>query len=843
MDRYRVEGMTCAACSAHVDKAVRKLPFVDDVQVDLLGESMRVKTKDGAAHEEEILSAVDHAGYHALSSHPTQTSMPEKDEKEPMRVRFWTSLIFLVPLMIIGMGQMLGFPMPAFLRMDEYPMTNALVQLLLATPVIFINRAYFITGLKLLVRRAPNMDSLIAVGSGAAYVYGIVIMLQMSMAQGARLHELSGNLYFESAVMILTLVTLGRSLEARAKGRTTEAIKKLMALAPDTVSVIRDGKESVIPTEQVRTGDVLRIRPGERIPVDGVLLDGDITVDQSHITGESLPVDRHKGDALVAGSLNPAFTFRMEATRVGEDTTLQKIIQLVTEAGASKAPIAKLADKISGVFVPIVMGIALVTFAVWMIAGEGFSFSLSMAITVLVISCPCALGLATPVAIMVGTGIGALHGLLFRNGEALEMLHRVKDIVFDKTGTLTEGKMTVHTVAPTAESSERELLETALTLELSSEHPLAKAVVAFGSMRGAGTLELRDFKATAGFGLSAVVEGEPAYAGKPEWMEQNGIPLDSYEEQLAEIGAQGVSVLCFAKGNKLLGFIGIADTIKQDAQKTIQALKALHVRPWLLTGDRKEAAQSIAREAGIEDILAEVLPADKADQVKSLQEAGSAVAMVGDGINDAPALKQADVGLAMATGTDIAMETADVILNSRELSSVPDAIRLSRAVIRNIRQNLFWAFFYNVIGIPIAAGFLYPFFGITLSPMIAAAAMSLSSVTVVTNALRLKRFTTENRKEKSTMTLIPQMNGMPVHIDNDDPHDDKSRHVEMRIGGMSCKHCKMTVENALLAVTGVVDASVDLDRQAAEVTVSDSVPDLILIRAVEDAGYSVKGVS
>ncbi|MBE0600398.1 MAG: copper-translocating P-type ATPase, partial [Firmicutes bacterium] len=620
-----------------------------------------MKTRDGASHEEEILSAVDHAGYHALSTKPAQTARPAKNEKEPMRVRFWTSMYFLAPLMIIGMGQMLGIPMPAFLSMEQYPMTNALIQLLLATPVIFINRAYFVTGFKLLARRAPNMDSLIAVGSGAAYAYGIVILLQMSMAQGMQLHTLSGNLYFESAVMILTLVTLGRSLEARAKGRTTEAIRKLMALAPDTVAVIRDGKETVIPTEQVRTGDVLRIRPGERIPVDGVLLDDDITVDQSHITGESLPVDKHKGDALVAGSLNPAFNFRMEATRVGEDTTLQKIIQLVSEAGASKAPIAKLADKISGVFVPIVMGIALVTFAVWILAGEGFSFSLSMAITVLVISCPCALGLATPVAIMVGTGVGALRGLLFRNGEALEVLHRVKDVVFDKTGTLTEGKMTVHTVVPTAESSERELLETALTLELGSEHPLAKAVVAFGNMRGAQALELKSFQATAGFGLSAEVQGEPAYAGKPEWLEQNGISLASYEEQLAQIAAQGVSVLCFARGTKVLGFIGIADTIKPDAQKTIQALKALRVRPWLLTGDRKEAAQAVAREAGIEDIMAEVLPADKADQVKALQALGSSVAMVGDGINDAPALKQADVGLAMATGTDIAMETADVI--------------------------------------------------------------------------------------------------------------------------------------------------------------------------------------
>ena len=664
------------------------------------------------------------------------------------------------------------------------------------------------------------MDSLIAVGSGAAYLYGIVIVLQMSMAaRRMRLHALSGNLYFESAVMILTLVTLGRWLEARAKGRTTDAIQKLMALAPDTVSVIRDDQEIMVPIGEVLRGDVLRIRPGERIPVDGTLLDGDITVDQSHITGESMPVDKHKGDTLVAGSLNPVSAFRMEATRVGEDTTLNRIIQLVREAGASKAPIAKLADAISGVFVPIVMGIAAVTFIVWMFAGQGFSFALSMAITVLVISCPCALGLATPVAIMVGTGVGALHGLLFRNGEALETLHRVRSIVFDKTGTLTEGRMTVHSVAPVDGVTEEMLLQIAVTLEAGSEHPLAKAVTAYGTERGIKPAELEGFKAAAGFGLSAEIGGRTALAGKPAWLAKNGISLAVYEQQIKEIGAEGVSVLCFATGTKLLGFIGVADTIKPDAAEAVQMLKTLGVKPYLLTGDQQEAAAGIARQAGIEDIMAEVLPADKAGQVKALQTAGHTVAMVGDGINDAPALKQADVGLAMGTGTDIAIETADVILSGQELKNVPRAIRLSRAVIRNIKQNLFWAFFYNVIGIPIAAGVLYPFFGIALSPMIAAAAMSMSSVSVVTNALRLKRFRTDNRKE-----II-------------------MRARTMQVDEMSCNHCKMTVEKALLAVDGVSNAQVDLAKGTAEVTAEETVTDEMLTRAVEEAGYPVKGIS
>jgi P-type Cu+ transporter len=820
MERYQVEGMECAACSAHVDKAVRKLPFVEDVQVDLLGGSMRVKTNDGDTHAQEIMNAVDQAGYHAVSNRITEGEQPEIKKKDGMWARFYTSLTFLLPLMWIGMGKMLGLPIPYFLRMDEYPLTNALVQLLLATPVLFINRSYFVTGLRLLVRRTPNMDSLIAVGSGAAYLYGVVILLQMSMAQGARLAELSMNLYFESAVMILTLVTLGRSLETRAKGRTTDAIRKLMALAPDTVSVIRDDQEIITPIEQLRRGDVLRIRPGERIPVDGVLMDGDISVDQSHVTGESLPVDKHKGDTLVAGSLNPVSTFRMEATHVGEDTTLQKIIRLVSEAGASKAPIARLADRIAGVFVPVVMGIAVLTFVIWMIAGEGFSFALTRAITVLVISCPCALGLATPVAIMVGTGVGALHGLLFRNGEALEALHSVQAVVFDKTGTLTEGKMTVYKVLTVEDISERELLETAVSLELGSEHPLAKAVVAYGEQNNIRHKEISDFKAAAGFGLSALIDGEPALAGKPAWMEQNGVSLTKYQRELAEIGAQGVSVLGFAKNKKLLGFIGVADTVKPDAEQTVQILKALHVKPYLLSGDRREAAESIARHVGIQDIMAEVLPADKAGRVAELQADGSAVAMVGDGINDAPALKQADVGLAMGSGTDIAIETADVILSGHGLANVPQAIRLSRAVIRNIKQNLFWAFFYNVIGIPIAAGVLYPFFGIALSPMIAAAAMSLSSVSVVTNALRLKRFTTtEDRKENSMKAYT------------------------MQIEGMTCNHCKMAVEKALKAVNGVAHAAVNLDQKSAEVTASGIVTREMLVTAVEKSGYTVQSIS
>ena len=835
MDRYRVEGMTCAACSAHVDKAVRKLPFVEDVQVDLLGNAMRVKTRDGAPHEQEIASAVDHAGYRAVADHPAEASKSLPEPKEPLKMRFLVSLCFLVPLLLISMGPMLGLPVPAFLSMAQNPLTNALVQLLLATPVVFVNRAYFSTGFKLLLRRAPNMDSLIAVGSGAAFAYGVVVLLRMSAAQGMRVHELAHDLYFESAVMILTLVTLGRFLEARAKGRTTDAIRKLMALAPDTVTVLRDGLETVVPIGEVRRGDVLWIRPGERIPVDGVLLDGEIAVDQSHITGESLPADKRKGDPLVAGSFNSVYTFRMEATHVGEDTTLQKIIRLVSEAGASKAPIAKLADKISGVFVPIVMGVAALTFLIWLLLGEGFSFALSRAITVLVISCPCALGLATPVAIMVGTGVGALHGVLFRNGEALETLHRVQTVVFDKTGTLTEGRMTVHRVIPAPGVSEQTLLETAVSLEAGSEHPLAKAVVAYGKQHGITAGEVQQFKAVAGFGLSAVIGGETALAGKPAWLAENGLSLAGHAEALGEIGAAGVSVLCFARGGHVLGLIGVADTIKPDAAATVAMLNAMHVKPYLLTGDQKEAAAAIAKQAGIADIMAEVLPADKAGQVQRLQAGGGAVAMVGDGINDAPALKQADVGLAMGTGTDIAIETADVILSGQGLASVPRAIRLSRAVIRNIKQNLFWAFFYNVVGIPVAAGVLYPLFGVTLSPMLAAAAMSLSSVSVVTNALRLKRF----RPDTAPAAPINQTTG----DDAGNEGEIKMNRMTMQIEGMSCGHCKAAVEKALQAVNGVVEAEVNLTQKTAEVTAEPAVTAAMLTQAVEDAGYSVKAVS
>ncbi len=854
MAHYQVEGMTCSACSAHVERAVNKLDVVKSAQVSLLSNSMTVETVDGQEHAEEIIRAVKEAGYGArpldgAAAASAQTSEgTEPDAAQRLKRRFIWSLVLMAPLMYVSMQHMLNYPIVEFLNPHHYPMVNALAQLLLSTPVLYVNRDYFRVGFKRLIRLSPNMDSLIAVGSGAAYAYGLLILFRMAAAYGdgdvMGAHGFAMELYFESAVMILTLITLGKFFEARAKKKTTAAIEKLMALTPDEVTVVGEGGERVVKTAQVQIGDVLLIRPGERIPVDGVLLEGAVALDQSHITGESVPVDKREGDELIAGSMNPAASFRMRATKVGEDTTLSRIVRLVKEAGDSKAPISKLADRVSGVFVPVVMGIALLTFIVWLSVGQSFSFALSCAIAVLVISCPCALGLATPVAIMVGTGVGAQHGVLFRNGEVLETLHHIKSIVLDKTGTLTEGRMTVHAAEAAGGVAEGELLSVAASLERGSEHPLAAAVLDYCAEKGVVPSDTSDFQATPGRGLSARLDGRECFAGNERWMEENGISIEEELETINAMRGEGVSVLCFAKGRKLLGVIGVADTLKESSPSAVAGMKELGITPYLLTGDQQLAARSIAAQVGIDHVLAEVMPGDKAAKVKELQDKGERVAMVGDGINDAPALKQADVGIAVGAGTDIAIETADVVLASNRLTDVSTAVRLSRSVIRNIKENLFWAFFYNVVGIPIAAGLLYPAFGVTLSPMLGAAAMSLSSVCVVGNALRLRRFRAGGRTDMKRPQAAPDAavaSDSLKTVGQTEKKEEAGMEVIMHIEGMSCNHCKMSVEKALKALDGVRSAEVSLDDKIAVVK-GDALDRDAMAKAVTEAGYEVKGM-
>lgn len=816
--KFTVTGMTCAACSARVEKVTKAVPGVTDAQVNLLAGTMTVE----AANEQtaaQISQAVKNAGYAAALEGDHHLREPEKKPdtgSKEMKTRIVTSAIFLVILMYFTMGHMVGLPMPGWYHGQENVMVAALLQFFLTLPVVFLNRAYYSRGLKALWNRAPNMDSLIAVGSGAALLYGIAALLRMAYAMGHGQSEVvvhyGENLYFESAATILTLITLGKYLETRAKGKTGDAIRALMDLRPKTASVIRDGKECSIPAEQVRVGDTVVVRSGGRIPVDGTVLEGRAAVDQSALTGESVPVEKEPGDSVAAATINTEGYLLLRADKVGEDTTLQQIIHMVEEAGGSKAPIARLADKIAGVFVPIVMAIAGVTFAVWMLMGYGVEFSLTSAISVLVISCPCALGLATPVAIMVGTGRGASMGVLFKNGVALENLHSVDTVVLDKTGTLTAGQPAVTDILPGSMES-KTLLRFAAALEQHSEHPFAKAIVA-----KAGSISLpdvTDFATLPGRGVEGYIDGIRVFGGNRRLMEEKGIAVPEYPELVQ----QGKTPLYFGlETGEYLGAIAAADVLKEDSAQAVAALKKQKLRVVMLTGDNRRTAQVIAQKAGIDQVIADVLPADKAGAIRKLQQEGHRVVMVGDGINDAPALATADVGMAIGAGTDIAMESADVVLMSGSLRGIANAVRLSKATIRNIRQNLFWAFFYNCLGIPIAAGVLYLPFQIQLSPMLGAAAMSFSSVFVVTNALRLRRFRPESgdkkRKEKKTMTTV-------IHVE-----------------GMMCGHCKAAVEKACKGVSGTQDAVVDL--QAKTVTVTGSAASAELEKAITDAGYEVK---
>jgi heavy metal translocating P-type ATPase len=808
--KFEVTGMTCAACSARVEKVTRAVSGVADAQVNLMGGTMTVEAADPGV-QAAIVKAVTDAGYGARLA-GEKAPAPNNNDTKGKLVRLIASGAFLLVLMYFTMGYMVGLPVPGWYHGTENAMVAALLQLCLTLPVIVLNMGYFTRGIKALCHRSPNMDTLIAVGSGAALIYGLAALFRMAYAMGhgdwQTVQFYSENLYFESSAMILTLISLGKFLESRAKGKTGDAIRALMDLRPETATVLRDGEEVTVSAEEVRVGDVIIVRSGSRIPVDGVVLEGRGAVDQSALTGESVPVDVEVGSHVAAATILSEGYLKFRAEKVGKDTTLQQVIHMVEEAGGSKAPIARLADKIAGVFVPVVMGIALVTFLVWMLADYGLEFSLTCAISVLVISCPCALGLATPVAIMVGTGKGASMGVLFKNGAALEQLHSVDTVVLDKTGTLTTGKPQVTDILP-GQMGADELLALAASLEAFSEHPFAKAICEkySGALRPA-----ENFETLPGRGIAAAVDGIRYFGGNRRLMQEQNIEVPEYPQ----LASQGKTPLYFATADgTYLGAIAAADVLKPDSVTAVEGMRKQKLHVVMLTGDNAKTAASIGKSAGIDEIISDVLPADKANAVKNLQDKGRKVLMVGDGINDAPALATAHVGMAIGAGTDIAMESADVVLMSGSLSGVANAIRLSKATIRNIRQNLFWAFFYNCLGIPVAAGALLIPFGIQLSPMIGAAAMSMSSVFVVTNALRLRRFRTsqEIKKEEVKMETV------------------------LKVEGMMCTHCKAMVEKVCKAVPGTQDAVVDL--QAKTVTVTGNADREALAKAITDAGYEV----
>ena len=824
--KFTVTGMTCAACSARVEKVTSQVPGVTKAEVNLLAGSMAVEAEN-AEVTEKIVKAVSDAGYGAI---PAGEKASKKEEPKPdntlkeMKTRIIVSAAFLLVLMYFTMGHMVGLPAPHWYHGTENALVAALLQFFLTLPVVYMNRVYYTRGLKALWHKAPNMDSLIAVGSLAALIYGVAALFRMAFAMGhgdwdtVKLY--SENLYFESAAMILTLITVGKFLEAKAKGRTGDAIRALMDLSPKTATVRRDGKNLEIPVEQVVVGDTVIVRSGGAIPVDGTVTEGRASVDQSALTGESVPVEKQPGDTVAAATINTEGYLEFRADKVGQDTTLAQVIRMVEEAGGSKAPIARLADKIAGIFVPVVMTIATITFAVWMIAGSGLEFSLTCGIAVLVISCPCALGLATPVAIMVGTGRGAQMGVLFKNAEALENLHHVDTVVLDKTGTLTTGKPAVTDILP-GSASAGHLLNIAAALEARSEHPFAKAILA--KMQGRTFPEARDFETLPGRGVAGTVSGVRYYGGNGRLMEELGVKVPS----MPELAEQGKTPLHFASENgEYLGTIAAADVLKADSAAAVKAMQELKLDVVMLTGDNEKTAKAIAAKAGITHVISDVLPTDKAGAVEKLQQQGRRVLMVGDGINDAPALVTADVGMAIGAGTDIAMESADIVLMNSSLTGVSGAIELSKATIRNIRQNLFWAFFYNSLGIPIAAGVLYPAFGIQLSPMLGAAAMSLSSFFVVTNALRLRFF-------KSKVQPVPVCQEEICEISL--PAEEKEVHV-IRVEGMMCAHCKARVEKVCKEIPGVEEAVVSLEEKSVTVTGGEL---SALKQAITDAGYEV----
>ncbi|MBR4015264.1 MAG: heavy metal translocating P-type ATPase [Anaerotignum sp.] len=843
--KFDVTGMTCSACSAHVEKSVGKLEGIASVNVNLLQNSMTVEYDETALNTEDIIHAVESGGYGAAlqgaKTAAAEAAAPRNvaaEEMAHMKKRLIASFCFLIPLFYISMGHMLGAPLPPILLGHENMMIFALTQLILTTPVLIINKKYFTAGFKALKNRAPNMDSLIALGASASYIYSIFAIYAMAYYMGRgnlpHAHHYGMELYFESAAMILTLITVGKYMETRSKGKTSEAISKLMDLAPKTATVLRNGTEEEIPVEQVVAGDTVIVRPGQSIPVDGRVTEGFSAVDESAITGESIPVEKQPGDTVIGATVNKSGFFKMEATRVGSDTTLSQIITLVEEAGASKAPIAKLADKVSGVFVPVVIGIAIVSAVIWLIIGQPFAFALSIGIAVLVISCPCALGLATPTAIMVGTGKGAEYGILVKSAESLEIAHQINTVVLDKTGTLTEGQPIVTDVLPAPGVLRNPFLRAAASLEALSEHPLAQAVVHFAKEKEIALEAAQNLQATAGQGIEADVSGKRVIGGNRKMMEERKIPLTDFQQIAEKLAEEGKTPLFFAEDGKLLGILALADTLKPTSKAAVDAFHEMGIDVVMLTGDHQRTADAIAKKLGIQAV-AEVLPQDKEQEVRRLQEAGKKVAMIGDGINDAPALTRADVGIAIGAGTDVAMESADIILMKSDLLDAVTAVQLSHATIRNIKQNLFWAFFYNSLGIPLAAGVFYHALQWKLNPMFAAAAMSFSSAFVVGNALRLKLFRPKIggvlQKEAPEQEMIENN----TNITHKEAHQMKKT---LKIEGMMCNHCTGRVEKALNDMDGV-SATVSLEGKSAEVTLSKEITDEALVKAVTDAGYEV----
>lgn len=832
-ETYTIIGMTCSACASNVAKVVKSIDGVDEVNVDLLQNKMTLVKREGIS-DSSIIEVVKKAGYGVKTKGETAEKNLDEEKEDSLRIerkKIILSLIFLTPLMYIGMGEMMGLPVPFFLNMHDYPMVNALTQMLLTIPILYVNASYFTKGFSALFRKMPNMSSLIAIGAGASFVYSLYSTYMIAFLQGfvtmEEMHKYSMNLYYESAGTILALITLGKYLEERAKRRTTDAIASLVKLVPKTAVRLVDGVEEVVPSEDIAVGDVLVVKAGESIPVDGVILSGQGIIDESAITGESVPVEKVAGEKVTGATINTLGYFTFKATKVGKDTAISKIISLVEEAASSKAPISRLADKISGIFVPIVIAISLASFFVWMFLGYAFSFALTMAVAVLVISCPCALGLATPTAIMVGTGKGAENGILIRSAEALETAHKVDTVVLDKTGTITEGRPVITDIFPVA-SSEEELLLLAASLEKASAHPLGKAITDYAEEKKLSLKAVESLEIIAGRGIQGRIEGENMFGGNLLYMKELGIEF-SFEKEEA-LQKEGKTVLYFAKEERFLGVIAVADRIKEGSAEAVAELKKMGLSVVMLTGDNERTALSIGKKAGIEHIIAGVKPEDKEEEVRKLKEAGKNVMMVGDGINDAPALMRADVGAAIGTGTEVAIDSADIVLMRSDLAGIAYAIKLSHATIKNIKENLFWALIYNVICIPVAAGVFFIPFGLQLNPMIGALAMSFSSVFVVSNALRLKLFKNINishaRRSENTEVKVERKEVMTK---------------VMEIEGMSCMHCVKHVKDALMKLGA--EAEVSLEKKQAEVHFDNGLSEEALKKAVTDAGYEVKSIS